>query len=86
MIHLAVVVASVTRYGYLLDFWQLLKALAIFSGHTGCGAVGRVVVSDTRDPRFESSHRQFYLLSTVYKNEKIKRFWEGPNFFKKWTY
>ena len=25
----------------------------------GCGAVGRVVASDTRDPQFESSHRQW---------------------------
>ena len=26
---------------------------------SGYGAVGRVVASDTRDPWFESSHRQF---------------------------
>ena len=34
---------------------------------SGCGAVGRVVASDTRDPRFESSHWQIYLLSIVVK-------------------
>ena len=31
----------------------------------GCGPVGRAVASDIRDLRFESSHRQYYLLSTV---------------------
>ena len=25
---------------------------------SGCGTVGRVVASDTRDPQFESQHRQ----------------------------
>ena len=25
---------------------------------SGCSSVGRAVTSDTRDPRFESSHRQ----------------------------
>ena len=29
---------------------------------SGCGTVGRAVASDARDPRFESSHRQFNLL------------------------
>ena len=40
---------------------------------SGCGSVGRAVASDTRDPRFESSHWQKFiyilnicLLSTVY--------------------
>ena len=28
---------------------------------SGCGSVGRAVASDTRDPRFESSHRQIYI-------------------------
>ena len=43
-----------------------------FEGN-GCGSVGRAVASDTRGPRFESSHRQKFiytlnicLLSTVY--------------------
>ena len=34
---------------------------------SGCGAVGRAVASDTRDPQFESSHWQLYRLSTVLK-------------------
>ena len=25
---------------------------------SGCGSVGRATASDTRDPRFESNHRQ----------------------------
>ena len=29
---------------------------------SGCGAVDRAVASDFRDPRFKSSHWQFYLL------------------------
>ena len=40
---------------------------------SGCGSVGRAVASDTRGPRFESSHWQKFiyimnicLLSTVY--------------------
>ena len=40
---------------------------------SGCGSVGRAVASDTRGPRFESSHWQkfnyllnIFLLSTVY--------------------
>ena len=41
---------------------------------SGYGAVGRAVASNTRDPRFESSHRQYYILSTQLKNciEKTK--------------
>ena len=34
---------------------------------SGCGTVRRAVASNTRDPRFESSHQQFYLLSTLLK-------------------
>ena len=41
---------------------------------SGCGSVGRAVASDTRGPRFESSHWQnllnIYLLSTVLKRRK----------------
>ena len=42
-----------------------------------CGSVGRAVVSDTRCPRFDSSHRQnlyqtFVFLFTVYFIEKTK--------------
>ena len=28
---------------------------------SGCGSVGRAVDSDTRDPRFDSSHRQKFI-------------------------
>ena len=31
-----------------------------------CGAVGRAVASNTRDPQFESRHRQFYLQSVLF--------------------
>ena len=41
---------------------------------SGCGSVGRVVASDTRGPRFESSHWQnllnICLPSTVLKRRK----------------
>ena len=41
---------------------------------SGCGAVGRVVASNTRDLRFESSHRQkLYLQSTVLKRRKYRK-------------
>ena len=36
----------------------------ISSGVGGCGVVGRAVASESRDPWFESSHRQDFLLST----------------------
>ena len=58
---------------------------------SGCGSVGRAVTSDTRGPRFESSHWQKFihilnicLLSTVYwKDEnKEKEAGNGP-FLKK---
>ena len=55
---------------------------------SGCGAVGRVVASDTRGPGFESSHRQLllniYLLLTVCRKDenKEKEAGNGP-FFKK---
>ena len=32
----------------------------------GCGAVDRAVASDTRDPRFESRHRQCIYLSIAF--------------------
>ena len=58
---------------------------------SGYGAVGRAVASNTRDPRFESSHRQYYILSTQLKNciEKTKiekkEAGNGPFFKKKTT-
>ena len=46
---------------------------------SGCGSVGRAVASDTRGPRFESSHRQkfintkhLYTVNCVLKKTKIK--------------
>ena len=47
----------------------------------GCGSVGRAVISDTRGPRFESSHRQIfinieqllYTINCVLKRRKIKK-------------
>ena len=45
------------------------------------GAVGREVASHTRNPRFESGHRKYYLLSTVSKDEnKEKVTGNGPIF------
>ena len=40
---------------------------------SSCGSVGRAVVSNTRDPQFESSHRQYYFLSTELKGRNKKR-------------
>ena len=46
---------------------------------SGCGSVGRGVASDTRGPRFESSHWQIFiyilnicLVSTVFLKDKNK--------------
>ena len=49
-----------------------------------CGAVGIVIASNSRDPRFESSHQQYYLLSTALKTVMKRRKWKketgnGPN-------
>ena len=61
---------------------------------SGCGSVGRAVASDTRGPRFESSHRQKFiyilnicLLSTVFwKDEnKEKEAGNGPFLKKKFA-
>ena len=63
--------------------WSKEKAF----GQWLCGSVGRAVASDTRSPRFESSHRQnllnICLLSTVFwKDEnKEKRGREWPMFW-----
>ena len=57
---------------------------------SGCGSVGRAVTSDTRGPRFESSHRQKFiyilnncLLSTVYWKDENKGKEAGNGPFKK---
>ena len=49
------------------------------------GAVGREVASHTRNPRFESGHRKYSLLSTVSKDEnKEKVTGNGPIFTNEW--
>ena len=57
------VVSVVVCYFYVIPFKMKPEG-------SGCGSVGRAVASDTRGPRFESSHRQNLLnicsLSTVY--------------------
>ena len=56
---------------------------------SGCGSVGRAVASDTRGPRFESSHRQKFifilnicLLSTEYWKDENKEKEAGYGPFK----
>ena len=65
---------------------QQIAVNRIYLGN-GCGAVGRVVASDTRDPRFESSHWQYFLLSTALKScikkTKIKKKGAGNGPIKK---
>ena len=60
----------------------------IFLLGSGCGSVGKAVVSDTRGPRFESSHRRtFYwtlLIQLCRKDEnKEKEAGNAPFFSKK---
>ena len=54
---------------------------------SGCGKVGRAVASDTRVPRFESSHRQLllnvYLLLTVCGKDENKEYRPGMAHLKK---
>ena len=38
----------------------------------GCGSVGRVVASDTRDQRFESRHRQNFIYQLYNRKDKNK--------------
>ena len=40
---------------------------------SGCGSVGRVVVSDIRDPWFESSHRQIVITINFIEETEIKK-------------
>ena len=57
---------------------------------SGCGSVGRAVASNTRGPRFKSSHRQkfinieqlLYTINCVLKRRKIKKKRPGPIFKK----
>ena len=55
---------------------------------SGCGAVGRAVASDTRGPRFESSHRRNFIhvftINCIEKTKiKKKEAGNGPFFLKK---
>ena len=47
---------------------------------SGSGSVGRVVASDTRDPRFKSQHRQLEIKKE--RRKKRNRGWERPIFKK----
>ena len=38
---------------------------------SGCGSVGRAVTANTRDPQFESSHRQIFIRTK--RSERAKR-------------
>ena len=50
------------------------KTLSTKKMGSGCGAVGRAVASDARDRQVESSHRQFFLLSTLlFKTVSIEK-------------
>ena len=42
---------------------------------SGCGTVGRVVASGSRGLRFESSHRQKFILNNVY----CQLYWKDEN-------
>ena len=65
------------REGILTLFWSKI-ILKIFK-RSGCGAVGRVVASRIRDPRFKSYQLQFlkeyltFLTAKKKKRQKIKR-------------
>ena len=50
---------------------RFLGRLASIHGGLGSGVAyfGGAVASDTRDPRFESTHGPVYLLATVLKTE-----------------
>ena len=51
---------------------------------SGCGTVGRAVASDTRDPRFESQHRQKFICQLHYMEKaKIKQTRPGKAHLKK---
>ena len=65
-----------------------------YNGQWLCGSVGRAVASNTRGPRFESSHRQKFIyiehlfpVNCVLKRQKIKKkeAGNGPFFLKKKT-
>ena len=82
-------------HGLIMYFFSLqliqigLSNFRAFLG-SGCSTGGRALTSNTRDPLFESSHRQYYLLSSVLKivlkdENKEKRSREWPNFLREKT-
>ena len=70
-----------TLISYLFKFHYVINRFLYL--RCSCGEGGRVVDPDTRDPRFETIHRQFYLHSIVknklYRKDKneVKRGSEG---------
>ena len=67
MVFLLVMLLVVIVVGIVLGSVNIIGGV----GQWLCGSVGRAVASDTRGPRFESSHRQKFILnicflSTVY--------------------
>ena len=60
----------------MLTFWLVYHNF--YSGiGSGCGSVCKTVVSDNRDPPFESSHQNILFaincIKTVFKRKKIKK-------------
>ena len=51
----------------------LLDVFILGGAVSGCGAVGRARASDTRDQGFKSSHRPYYLPSTVLKRQNNQK-------------
>ena len=52
----------IARKGFLTKINLIdLAGQKIQAMGSGCGSVGRVVASDSRDPQFESSHRQTFI-------------------------
>ena len=58
------------RQWNLKDQTCFVRTQRIKDADSGCGVVGGAVASNAKDPRFESSHRQFYLLWTVLNRRK----------------
>ena len=53
---------------------KIYRAVKCQTLGSGCGSVGRAVASDSRGPRFESSHRQKFIL-----NVYCPLFWKDEN-------
>ena len=57
----------------LVSQYKFLWHESLMKG-SGCGAVGRAVASNTRDPQFESSHGKF-----IYYQLYKKMHWKDEN-------